>query len=91
MKAAPATRRVRDDAKGFKEAYAEYRDGGWQGLCFDPDYGGQGLPYIIAVAFNEMVSAANMAFAMYPGLARGAAAAIEEHGTDEQKAPICRR
>ncbi len=71
--------------KGFKEAYDQFREGGWQGLSFDPAYGGQGLPYILAVAFNEMVSAANMAFGMYPGLARGAADAIYAHGTDEQK------
>ncbi|WP_375201118.1 acyl-CoA dehydrogenase C-terminal domain-containing protein [Hyphococcus sp.] len=71
--------------KGFKEAYEVYKQGGWQGLSFDPDYGGQGLPYILAVAVSEMVSAANMAFGMYPGLARGAADAIYAHGTDEQK------
>ncbi|NOX93522.1 MAG: acyl-CoA dehydrogenase [Alphaproteobacteria bacterium] len=71
--------------KGFKEAYAAYREGGWQGLSFDPEYGGQGLPYILAVAVGEMMSAANMAFGMYPGLARGAADAIHAHGTDEQK------
>ncbi|NWG92365.1 MAG: acyl-CoA dehydrogenase C-terminal domain-containing protein [Parvularculaceae bacterium] len=72
--------------KGFKEAYDQFREGGWQGLGFDPAYGGQGLPYVVAVAFNEMVSAANMSFGMYPGLARGAADAILAHGTDEQKA-----
>jgi hypothetical protein len=72
--------------KGFKEAYDQFCAGGWQGLSFDPAYGGQGLPYVLAVAFNEMVSAANMAFGMYPGLARGAADAIYVHGTEEQKA-----
>ncbi len=71
--------------KGFKEAYEIYKEGGWQGLSFDPEYGGQGLPYLIGVAVGEMVSAANMAFAMYPGLARGAAEAIYAHGSDEQK------
>ncbi len=71
--------------KGFKEAYETYKEGGWQGLSFDPDYGGQGLPYLIGVAVGEMVSAANMAFGMYPGLARGAAEAIYAHGTDAQK------
>ena len=71
--------------KGFKEAYEIYKQGGWQGLSFDPEFGGQGLPYILAVAVSEMVSAANMAFGMYPGLARGAADAIYHHGTDEQK------
>ena len=70
---------------GFKEAYDTYREGGWQGLSADPAYGGQGLPYVLAVAFNEMVSAANMSFGMYPGLARGAADAIYAHGTDAQK------
>ena len=71
--------------KGFKEAYAAYREGGWQGISFDPEYGGQGLPYILGIAISEMMSAANMAFGMYPGLARGAADAIYAHGTDEQK------
>jgi len=71
--------------KGFKEAYAAFRAGGWQGLSADPAYGGQGLPYILAVCINEMISSANMAFGMYPGLARGAADAIYAHGTDEQK------
>ncbi len=71
--------------KGFKEAYNLYKEGGWQGLSFDPEYGGQGLPYVLAVSISEMASAANMAFAMYPGLARGAADTIYAHGTDEQK------
>ena len=71
--------------KGFKEAYDAFREGGWQGLSFDPEFGGQGLPFVIAMAFNEMVSSANMAFGMYPGLARGAADAIHVHGTQEQK------
>ena len=71
--------------KGVKEAYQTYKEGGWQGLSFDPEYGGQGLPYILQVAVSEMMSGANMAFAMYPGLARGAADAIYAHGSDEQK------
>ncbi len=70
---------------GFKEAYDQFRDGGWQGLSFDSDYGGQGLPYILSVVMNEMVSGANMAFGMYPGLAMGAANALHAHGSDEQK------
>ena len=71
--------------KGFKEAYNLYREGGWQGLSADPAYGGQGLPTILGMAVSEMFSSANMAFSMYPGLARGAADAIHAHGTDEQK------
>ncbi|TNE41447.1 MAG: acyl-CoA dehydrogenase [Alphaproteobacteria bacterium] len=71
--------------KGFKEAYDEYRGAGWMGLDADPEYGGQGLPHVIGIAFAEMMSAANMAFGMYPGLTHGAYAAIHKHGTDEQK------
>ena len=47
---------------GFKEAYDEYRAAGWMGLDADPEYGGQGLPHVIGIAFAEMMSAANMAF-----------------------------
>ena len=70
---------------GMPEAYNAYREGGWQGLSFDPEYGGQGLPHVLGLAVSEMMSAANMAFAMYPGLSRGAANAIYVHGTDAQK------
>ncbi len=71
--------------KGFREAYDAFREGGWQGLSFDTQYGGQGLPYILSLAMNEMVSASNMAFGMYPGLAMGAAQTILAHGSDAQK------
>ena len=70
---------------GMKDAYNEYREGGWQGLSFDPEYGGQGLPHVLGLAVSEMMSAANMAFAMYPGLSRGAANAIYAHGDEDQK------
>ncbi len=70
---------------GLKEAYKQFSEGGWQGLSFDPQYGGQGLPYLLSVVINEMVSGSNMAFGMYPGLAMGAAQTILAHGTDEQK------
>lgn len=70
---------------GFKEAYRSFAEGGWVGLNCDPVYGGQGLPNVIANAFSEMASSANMAFAMYPGLTHGAYSAIHAHGNDEQK------
>ncbi len=69
----------------FKDAYKQYRDGGWLGLAADPEYGGQGLPYIIHSAVGEYFSSANMAFTMYPGLTQGAMAAIHAHGSGEQK------
>ncbi|MCB1386934.1 MAG: acyl-CoA dehydrogenase C-terminal domain-containing protein [Nitratireductor sp.] len=71
--------------KGFKEAYQAYREGGWMGLSADPEYGGQGLPYTLHSAVGEYLSASNMAFSMYPGLTQGAIAAIQVHGSGEQK------
>ena len=70
---------------GFRDAYRDYAAGGWIGLAGDPDYGGQGLPYVLAAAMNEFVTSANMAFGMYPGLTQGAIAALTLHGSDEQK------
>ena len=70
---------------GFKDAFDKVRDGGWTALDCDPDYGGQGLPYLISTAVGEMFSAANMAFNMYQGLTHGAYNAIHAHGSDEQK------
>ena len=58
---------------GFKEAYRTFVEGGWTALACDPEYGGQGLPYTVSVVFEEMVSSANLAFGMYPGLSHGAA------------------
>jgi alkylation response protein AidB-like acyl-CoA dehydrogenase len=71
--------------KGFKEAYKQFVEGGWVGLTSVPEFGGQGLPAVVGLAFNEMVSAANMAFAMYPGLTHGAYSALLVHGSDELK------
>ncbi|HEV2553993.1 MAG TPA: acyl-CoA dehydrogenase C-terminal domain-containing protein [Bosea sp. (in: a-proteobacteria)] len=71
--------------KGFKAAHEAYAQGGWIGLAMDPEYGGQGLPYTLGAVMNEFASSANMAFAMYPGLTMGAIAALNVHGSDEQK------
>ena len=70
---------------GFREAYRDFAAGGWIGLAGDPAHGGQGLPYVLAAAVNEYVSAANMAFGMYPGLTQGAIAALTLHGSEAQK------
>src|SRR6218665_274716 len=72
--------------KGFKQAYAQYVEGGWPALGCDPEYGGQGLPVIVNQAFYEMMNAANQAWTMYPGLSHGAYEALHAHGTPEQKA-----
>ena len=70
---------------GFKEAYKQVVEGGMMGLAQDPEYGGMGMPGVWHIAAGEMQSAANMAFAMYPGLTNGAVAAIKIGGSDEQK------
>lgn len=71
--------------EAFKEAYRQYREGGWMGLSVPSEFGGQGLPYTVHSAVGEYLSSANMAFMMYPGLTQGAMAAILAHGSDEQK------
>ena len=71
---------------GFKAAFDQLRDGGWMSLDAAPDYGGQGLPYLMHTAVNETFVSANMAFNMYQGLTHGAYTAILVHGTDAQKA-----
>ena len=72
--------------KGFKAAFDAMKDGGWTALDCDPDYGGQGLPYVMGTAVGEIFVSANMAFNMYQGLTHGAYSAIHAHGTDAQKA-----
>ncbi len=71
--------------KGFKQAYGQYREGGWMGLAVPAEFGGQGLPYCLHSAVGEYLVSANMALMMYPGLTQGAIAAILVHGSDEQK------
>jgi alkylation response protein AidB-like acyl-CoA dehydrogenase len=70
---------------GFKDAYKQLVDAGWPALSSDPAYGGQGMPHVVSLAWNEMVSSSNMAFGMYPGLSHGAYAAIHHHGSDDLK------
>jgi alkylation response protein AidB-like acyl-CoA dehydrogenase len=71
---------------GWAEAYRAFVDGGWNAVPFDPDYGGQGLPWLVATALQEMWTSANMAFSLCPMLTQGAVEAISHHGSDEQKA-----
>ncbi len=71
---------------GFKAAFDQVREGGWTALDCDPEYGGQGLPYLMGTAVGEIMVSANMAFNMYQGLTHGAYSAIHAHGTDAQKA-----
>ncbi|MCK0095549.1 acyl-CoA dehydrogenase C-terminal domain-containing protein [Yoonia sp. F2084L] len=70
---------------GFKEAFEQMKEGGWTAMDCDPEYGGQGLPYVMHTAAQEPFVSANMAFNMYQGLTHGAYSAIYAHGSDEQK------
>jgi alkylation response protein AidB-like acyl-CoA dehydrogenase len=72
-------------ARGWKDAYAAYRDGGWNAVPFSPEHGGQGLPWLVAFAVQEMWQGANMSFGLCPLLNQGAVEAIEAHGSPEQK------
>jgi alkylation response protein AidB-like acyl-CoA dehydrogenase len=71
---------------GFKAAYDQYVAGGWPALSCDPEYGGQGLPFVVNQCFYEMLNSANQAWTMYPGLSHGAYECLHAHGTPEQKA-----
>ena len=64
---------------GFKEAYQQYIEGGWAGLQFDADQGGQGLPFSLAIPVQEMIHAANMAWGLCPLLSQGATEALSEN------------
>jgi 3-(methylsulfanyl)propanoyl-CoA dehydrogenase len=70
---------------GFREAYARYIEGGWNGLASDPDYGGQGLPLALATPVVEMWNSACMSFALCPLLNLGAVELLHTHGSTEQK------
>jgi 3-(methylthio)propanoyl-CoA dehydrogenase len=71
---------------GFKEAYKQYVEGGWQGLQHPADFGGQGLPKTIGALCGEMLNSANLSFALCPMLTDGATEALLTAGSDELKA-----
>ena len=72
--------------QGFKQAYTQLAEGGWIGLAAPEAFGGQGLPHVVATAFEEYLISSGVAFAMYPGLSQGAMAALHAVGSDAQKA-----
>jgi alkylation response protein AidB-like acyl-CoA dehydrogenase len=71
--------------KGYKEAYDQFVKGGWQGLSYPEQYGGQGLPMSLNLIKSEMMGTANWSFTMYPGLSSGCMVTIMQFGTEEQK------
>jgi alkylation response protein AidB-like acyl-CoA dehydrogenase len=71
---------------GYAQAYKAYVDGGWGTIGAPSDFGGQGLPFVLASAVLETLGAANMGFALAPTLTVGAIEALLHHGTPEQQA-----
>jgi alkylation response protein AidB-like acyl-CoA dehydrogenase len=73
-------------APGFADIYKEFVASGWNSLPFDPEFGGQGLPWLLAATVQEMWQAASMGFSLVTLLTQGAIHAIYHHGSSEQKA-----
>jgi alkylation response protein AidB-like acyl-CoA dehydrogenase len=70
---------------GWKEAYGQFVEGGWNAVPSDPEYGGQGLPLLVATALFELWHSSNMAFALCPMLTQAAVEALSKYGSKEQK------
>jgi alkylation response protein AidB-like acyl-CoA dehydrogenase len=71
--------------KGIPQAYKAFIEAGWGGLSGDPEFGGQGLPRVLQILLDEMLSSANLSFGLFPGLTRGAVEAMSQHASDELK------
>lgn len=71
---------------GFREAHDVFTQAGWVGLSGDPEHGGQGMPKMLGVLFEEMIMGANCAFALYPILSAGASLALARHASSELQA-----
>jgi alkylation response protein AidB-like acyl-CoA dehydrogenase len=76
---------------GFRQAYEQFVAGAWGGLSAPAAYGGQDLPESLNVLVTEMMASANTSWLMYPGLTHGAVAAIEAHGSEQQKTTYLRK
>ncbi len=72
--------------KGNREAYQQFIEGGWNGIPFEPEFGGQGLPWLVSTAISEIWNSANMAFSLCPLLTQGSIELLGAHGSDGLKA-----
>ncbi len=70
---------------GYAAAYRAFADAGWTSLSGDPEYAGQGLPFLLQLWVDEMISSSSLSFGLFPGLTRGATEAIASHATPELK------
>ncbi len=71
--------------EGFADAYGEFVKAGWNSVPFDPKFGGQGLPWLVATAVQEMWQSANMSWSLCALLTQGAVELLATHGSDKQK------
>ncbi|MGF6590117.1 acyl-CoA dehydrogenase C-terminal domain-containing protein [Pseudomonas sp. 2835] len=71
---------------GFAQAYRNYAEDGWVGVAGASEYGGMGMPKVIAAQVEEMLNAANLSFALYPMLTAGACLSLLNHASDALKA-----
>ena len=71
--------------EGWADAYGKYVEGGWGAVPFDPEYGGGGLPWVVAIAIQEMITASSMAFSLCPMLTQGSIHMLAAHGSTEQQ------
>ncbi|MBU0462625.1 MAG: acyl-CoA dehydrogenase [Proteobacteria bacterium] len=71
--------------ESFHKVYKLFCEGEWIAMCDDPEFGGQGMPQVLATTAGELFTGANCSFLMYPGLTHGAGKLVEEFGTKEQK------
>ncbi|WP_028710748.1 acyl-CoA dehydrogenase C-terminal domain-containing protein [Paracoccus pantotrophus] len=69
--------------RGTKEAYRAFVEAGWGALSGEPEFGGQGLPRVVQILLDEMLSSTHLSFGLFTGLTRGAAEALASHGSDE--------
>ena len=67
---------------GFGEAYQKFVGAGWNGMAFDPDFGGGGMPWCVGLAVQEMLTSASMAFSLCPLLTQGAIDALLHHADE---------
>lgn len=72
-------------APGFKQAFQQFAQGGWQGLQHDPHWGGQGLPKLVGAPASENINAANLAFSLCPLLTDGVIEALTAVGSEAQQ------
>jgi len=80
----PATSSV-TTAPGWRDAYARYVEAGWGSVPFEPDHGGGGFPWLVAIVMQELMTSANMSFSLCPLLTQGAIDMLTAHGSEEQQ------